>query len=317
MKLLLEFTDQLYGLVSCDIPLKFALLDIARAGKQNKRISDFAYELFFAMDGGSDFGDALFCAAEIRVPSWYSSFVSASGESGELKETLKYLKTRLEEKKKIRNEIAGAVMYPVSVILLTFLCGVAAVMFLPQMFAQFDLENYSEESGRALCQGTVWLVTSGLFVWGAVKSLLAENPCALFMRSFSFLADSGVNIVRSLECCVALVEKDRKLCTSLMDTRQLILDGMDCSQAFCNGFEMNGMEKTGRILNLNLDVCGDVPMSEVFRRTANLLDEENCKKRKRVLAVLPSITLCIAAVYMGLILKGTVMPFILYDGGIL
>lgn len=317
MKLLLEFTEQLCDLLCADVPLKYGLLEIAHVRGQKRRISGFAYELYFAMEAGADFGTALSRAEEISVPDWYWTFASSSSEAGELKNVLFYLKGVLEERERNFAEICNSLIYPILVIGMTLFCGIGTVIFLPDFFGQMDFKVYREDSYSALIYGFWWLSGCGFFLLLILKKLFGDEQFSLFMRAFSFLMESGVNVVRALECCVPLVEKNKKLCGALMDTRQFILDGQCCGWAFCEGFEMNGIKKVGKLLNLNLNVCGEKSIGLVFRRTALILEENRKKKKKRFMEILPSVLIVIAAVYMGLILKGTVLPLILNDGGIL
>lgn len=318
MKLLLDFTRQLDELLQSDVPLKDCMRQIMTAHGQNKRIEDFARQIYFALENGDDFYEAVDNADSIKVPVWYKTFILAAGETGELKKTTRYLCNKLKEKVNKTETCFGAMFYPQLVILLTLAAGILSAFFLPVLFPQM----MADQEYRALAFRNVFIDSAGLvfcgsaFIWFVVW-WWKEDFSILLFKALSFLTGSGVPVVIALENCLCLVEKNCRLECALLETRNKILSGIGVDCAFGEGFENNGFEKESRLLGVNLNIACDGNIGYAFERVGNTLEEARNKKERKMEAMIQPAMLVLAAVYMVFILKDTILPLILSDGGIL
>ncbi len=318
IKHLLSFTQQLDELLQGDVPLKDGIKQIMTAHGQEKIVEEFARQIYFALENGDSFYEAICAADRINVPVWYKTFILAAGETGELKKTCRYLCNKLKEKTKSKENFLSALFYPQLVILLTLAAGVLSAVFMPVLFPQMMVEDdFRGEAIKNVAFDSGALLLAGIgFVW-FISRWWKEDVSVLLFRALSFLTESGVPVVRALENCLCLVEKNCKFGNAILETRNKIMSGIGVDCAFGEGFENNGLEKESRLLGINLNIVCDGNVSYAFERIGNTLEEGRIKKCRRVESMIQPAMLIIAAIYMVIILKDTILPLLLSSGGIL
>lgn len=183
-----------------------------------------------SVTSGRSFGDAL-SDHEKHFSGLFISAIRAGEVSGTLETNLEHLALQLEKDRAISSKVKGAMLYPIIVLIATFVLGLVISFFvLPQIIPLFKglgqelpittrlLISFStiiEEHGGALFIGIIagvvfllWLlrqrfvkpVTHGLFLrLPIVKQITQATNLARFSRTLGMLLKSGLRIDEAVE----------------------------------------------------------------------------------------------------------------------
>ena len=143
---------------------------------------------------------------------------------------------------------------------------------------------------------------------------LQANPCVSLMNALAFLTNKGTSLSESLECALPVVEKNERLCDAVLGIRENLLRGEPPEKAFSEQLEEAGFSSAAQIVSTELAMAESGGEKNVFERTAKLLGQKADKLRSSVLSCEQPVLLCCAAVYMLILLKNTLMPYMMGMG---
>jgi type IV pilus assembly protein PilC len=254
---LLLFTRQLATMIDAGLPL-VQCLDILASQTENKAFSKILYSVKSSVESGSSFSDALRKHPKV-FDQLYMNLVAAGEVGGILDTILLRLTTYIEKAVKLRRQVKGALVYPVTILVVAL--GVVAVM-LGKVIPTFQ-NMYSSFSGAQLPAPTqfvinlsagfrnYWYIYFGVTV-GVVMSLswmlsnekgrrifdagilrvpvigpmLRKVAVARFTRTLGTLLSSGVPILDALEIC-ARTAGNKTIERAIEHTRQGVSEGKD------------------------------------------------------------------------------------------
>jgi type IV pilus assembly protein PilC len=257
MRDLLIFTRQLATMIDAGLPL-VQCLDILASQTDNKAFAAVLMSVKTSVESGSTFSDAL--KKHPRVfDELYVNLVAAGEVGGILDTILNRLAAYIEKADKLKRQVKGAMVYPISILCVAI--GVVVIM-LTKVIPTFE-DMYKEFKGAILPAPTRFViklsngfvdnwyifagVTVGFFVllfaimrnprgrelfdafilkFPVIGSVLRKIAVARFTRTLGTLLSSGVPILDSLEIC-AKTSGNKVIQKALMYSRQKISEGKD------------------------------------------------------------------------------------------
>ena len=305
---LLCFTAQLSELLIHGIPVRKALIEMSGMTGSPKLTRRLSLEAALGIEDGRTFSAVLSSCELVRFPHWYTAFVAAAEENGCLSETLAFLARTLEVQRKSLVSFALAVVYPALVMLSCFACAVWACRSFPHFFA-------GENSALSP------FVTANLFLLGVVFfavfllcCAVKTNPCISLMNALGFLTAKGTPLSRSLEYALPVVEQNEKLCNAVLSIRGRLLHGEPAGTVFFEQLEEAGFSYAAHAVSMQLSLAQSGGGKNVFEQTAAQLSGRADRVRSSLLSCEQPVLLCCAAIYMMLLLKDSIMPFLLGTG---
>jgi len=319
-KRLYLFTERLSLLVCGGNSLQKALFVISRINGRDIKINHIGSFLHKSLLEGTKFSVAMSLSPFLKVPEWYVSFISVAEECGLLSPLLLYLKKLLEHEKSANEKLFSALIYPLLVVLLTFLAGAVSVFyFLPSFSAFWDgeIEEVLQEAIKTMIFADFFLIFSFAAIVVFMKKIVSCSPCVNVFRTIAFLSENSVPIFHSLSCSFAFSGKNKRLSLALLEIKNRLLEGENVAQCFGECFVKSGFKNEGLLLSENLALCEQTGKSDGFERTALFLETEAERNEKIFLSCLQPLLLFLAAIYVTLILKTAFLPYITNFGGLI
>ncbi len=266
-KNLVIFTRQFSTMIDAGLPL-VQCLEFLASQQENKPFQEILYKVKDSVESGSTFADAL-----AKHPKAFDQlFVNlvAAGEIGGILDTiLSRLAAYIEKSMKLKKQIKGAMVYPITILSIALVVvGVILVFVIPtfaKMFADFGGELPAPTkfvialSNFLIKYIAVIIVGFYLAVWGVKKyyatppgrknidrmalrapiagSLIRKVAVAKFTRTLGTMVSSGVPIMDGLEI-VAKTAGNKIVEEAIYSVRQAISEGKTMAEplASCGVF---------------------------------------------------------------------------------
>ena len=311
---LLIFTRTLSALCGSDLSFPLALQEIWTSDHYPKKVKKCALEIHSKLDSGIRISSALSGSAWIYFPQWYLSFMTVAEEGGKVAETLAFLLSLLEERRKVVRNFLLALCYP----LVISLACLAFALYLPSLFdggaghalwAGGTVGPAAEEGG-ALFGANCFLLSMLLLAVFALTQVMKVDQLSLLLHSLSFLTSSSVSLIRSLETSLPIVSSDRRLYEAVEEISRSLLTGVRASVLFSSALEKKGFSEAARVCALELSLSESGARTNPFESAEKILSENRKMKKKAVLALEQPFMLCVCALYMALVLKDRVIPLL-------
>ena len=253
----LIFTRQLATMIDAGLPL-VQCLDILASQTENKSFAKVLFSVKHTVESGSTFSEALAKHPKVFDPL-YTNMVAAGEVGGILDTILNRLSAYTEKAVKLKRQVKGAMVYPISILCVAIL---VIVVMLTKVIPVFE-DMYKEFKGAVLPKPTRvvigisnsftehWYIFFGVFVvlvctitfmlrnpkgrkvWDAgilkvpvIGPLLRKVVVARFTRTLGTLLASGVPILDSLEIC-AKTSGNKTVEAAIMHARAKISEGKD------------------------------------------------------------------------------------------
>lgn len=214
--LAIDFTQMLSALLDSGLPLGDALEIASKAARQGSELQKLIIALRNSIAAGSSFSVALEKEGGCFSP-FYRGMVALGERVGSVQTVMQRLSAYLLERKALRDKIAGASFYPLTVLVLA-LAGAAAIAFIliPRLSAFFESFGGSgaaqmRRSGLAmeLVFGGIILVfaLAGLALFWALAMRRKGGESAVKADAFALrlpLAGGFLSSLCSLEFCSAM-----------------------------------------------------------------------------------------------------------------
>lgn len=168
------FTRQFSTLINAGIPIVDSLKMLGE-GKRNPVLKEVANKIKESLEGGKRLGDAMAQHPQV-FDRFYVNMVRAGEEAGILDGILGRLSTYLEKSEKLKKQIKGALVYPISIIFVAIIVVSGILIFIIPKFQ----ELYSS-AGKELPMVTQMVVKlSGALVnqWYLFLAVLVGVPFA-------------------------------------------------------------------------------------------------------------------------------------------
>ena len=307
VSIILTFTQQFADLLACGVPMRQAARQLGAVPLQSARIRHVCDEIGTGLEDGRTLSSVLASCTRARFPRWYTAFVSAAEENNCITETLCFLAQTLRVRRQHTRAFVGALVYPLVVVVLCALCSVWAALRFPYVFPADDASAGGVYASFVL--SSLFLLAVVFFTVLLAKAVLAVNPCISLMNALAFLTTKGTSLSDSLECAIPVVEKHERLCDAVLTIRERLLSGENVESVFSEQLEAAGFSSA------DLALAQSGVARNVFAETASALVQKAEKVRASVLSCEQPVLLCCAAVYMLILLRQTLMPYITHIGG--
>jgi type II secretory pathway component PulF len=277
------------------------------------KVRALAGEISEQLEEGRNFSDTLALCTVVCVPQWFCAFVLAAEETGCIGPTMKYLSGVLSVRKDAKEKTVTALVYPAFVTVLSFASSLFCIFILPGMF--YGSDTAAELSARSTAVhscilGLIFLLCVSFAFGYAIKKTVTGSPLLRFMQSLAFLIESAVPLERALFCAFPCVERDRRLNKAVVGIRHSINAGKFPSSSFYENLSEHKFMFEAEIISLYLSMSEAGSSSSAFAKTASLLESREEKKRARLLGSMQPIMICVAAIYMAVVLKDSIVPLL-------
>lgn len=252
-------------------------------------ITKTACFLLDEMMNGAILSNSMRRCSYINFGDIYISFINCAERSGNIKETLTYLKKKYERKKENQFKLVEAVIYPVVVICL----AVGGILFL-------HISNLFEINNNVIFYISVLLFITVLIFIGIFKAL-SENKLYEAFLAVGFLLKAGVNLYDAVGYGGQILGITTKYGEKFQEAREKLLLGMDLEQAFCLG------EKYSNAFFYADKGGGKI---EVFEKMANWIGDIDEKKRSICISLIEPISILITGVFLIIVVANIFMPYI-------
>lgn len=301
---MLEFTKVLYELfIKHGHTLTQSLL-IMKAKPRADRVSRTAAFLYSALENGTSFSNALKTCSYIVFDDVYISFVSIAERNGDLKTVLTYLKKKLEREDENRKKIAGALIYPVFVIVLS----VSATVFIGFYTNSADYQ--------LLLKYVLALITICVFLFFVIVRMLGDNQLCEAFIAVDFLLRNGIELSEAVGCAIQIAGPSSKIGKLFESARLKLLYGMDLQNAFISSKDFNGLNYTKlKEAFYYADAGGN--KEDLFSQIAAYLKSEKEKSRMVCMSLIEPLFIVITGGFILLLLMTFFMPLINGIGGLI
>lgn len=296
-----EFTDSLYELfVEQNVPLKKALEIMAFEKKSG--LQKGADSILRSMLSGVSFSNALKSCVFIDFDAIYVSFVAFSEITGNLKDTLEFLRNRCNRRENNFSKLVEASLYPAFIVVLS----VAVCVFLFFYGNSLGVGSKDGEQGleqfAQLFSSIFVLLGVCSFVFLLIRKNLKENRLYEAFLAVGFLIKSGVNVSTAVSAGVIIAGPGSKYGILFQKAKERLEFGVDIYTAFDN-FELSTDLRNAFYY---AHMAGN--KAEVFEKIAIRMGADDEKRRRRCLALVEPAFTGITGLFLITLLVSYLMP---------
>ena len=297
---MLEFTKALYELfIRQGLTLTQSLI-IMQSKPKKDCVSRAASYIYSSLENGSLFSNALKTCRAISFDEVYISFISIAEKNGDLKTTLSFLKQKLEREKDCRRKLAGALVYPVFVVLIS----ITATIFIG---LYTNTADFSKLMKYVLC-----LVAVSMFLIFLLVILLKESSLYEAFTAVDFLLRNGIELSEAVGCAIQLAGPSSRTGRFFENARIRLLYGMDLQSAFLRTGDGRGSSRllAGKLRDAFYYADAGGSKEDLFGRIAAYLEMEKERTRTVCISLLEPLFLIVTGGFILLILMTFFMPLI-------
>lgn len=330
---LITFSTQLSQMLTAGLALGQSLQMLYERTEKSKTTLKKTYaSLFESVQKGSSLSESMEDMGD-TFPNLYVSMVKSGQMSGKLDTTLVQLAEHFDKQKKLQNQIKAAMTYPIILMVISLVVVVMlTTTVLPKMISiipagrqipgptkvliaikDFILKDwYIILVGVPLIAFLIKLISSnetvkeynGLIVIRLPKfgKLNQMKYTAQFASSLSTLYSVGVNLLDSITMSGDVLTNTylrKQVIRSTVDIKK----GQSISEAF---LKIDGFDKMLTTMIFVGEQSGS--LGDILKKTSDYFDEEAKASVKALTALLQPVMLVLAAVIIGFVLVGTLMP---------
>lgn len=292
------YAEQGMGLTDC--------LEIIGKMKKSKPLSKAALYLEGELKRGNRLSNALRTCPYVNFDTLTVAFVDFSQRTGNLSESLGFLKERCERKEKAASRVFEASIYPVFVILLSIFVSALMIFYAKSLLG----ENFVKTSLiRTLFYDLSFLFAfCGLMVW-VLKRNLSDSPLYEAFLSTGFLIRYGVNASVALGLGANILGLETKAGQSFLKARRRMEDGIELDKAFCG--EKKGIGNYSREIQEAFYYAGKSGgKNDVFERIAGILGKKLERKTALLLSLVEPVFVGGTGIFLILLMANFLMPVI-------
>ncbi|MEC7382422.1 MAG: type II secretion system F family protein [Cyanobacteriota bacterium] len=333
------FASKLATLVDAGVPIVRSL-DLMASQQRLPMFKRALMKVSLDVNEGSAMGTAM-----SKWPKVFDQLSIAMVEAGEaggvLDESLKRLAKLLEDNARLKNQIKGALGYPITVLVIAILVFLGMTIFLIPTFAEIfedlgaelplftqfmvDLSKLLRSSFSLLLTGVLltcaWIFNryystpQGRRQIDRLKlriplfgTLIIKTATAQFCRIFSSLIKAGVPILMSLEIA-SETAGNAIISDAILESRTLVQEGVLLSAALIR-------QKVLPDMALNMLAIGEETgeMDQMLSKVADFYEDEVSSSVKALTAMLEPAMIVVVGVIVGSILLAMYLPmFTVFD----
>ncbi len=283
-KMLTDALDELF--VKQGLPLADSLEVLSRG--KNGKLAKVACFLLEALREGNEFSDALRECPYAVFDSVYVSFVMISERSGNLIQTISFLKRRYERMYQNRQKVLEASMYPLFIISLGFSAGIFLLRY----------------SGTALDFNLILSFMMLFFIaflfFLIVWKFIEDDRFTDVLFAIDFLVKNGASVSSAVGFAVNVAGANSKMGQKLLDAKVKLEYGLSLSAAF---------ELSGRAADVLYYAEKGGTDSNVFGKLAAWQEEKYKQRRKICLSLIEPVFIGITGAFLLILVVHIFMPF--------
>ncbi len=305
-KNILEFISRLSELFSVHQHSLAESLEIMEGGRHSRRIKNACSYLKNELLQGNRFSNALRTCNELNFDRVFISFVELSERSGNLTETIGFLKERSQRQEKILQRVYEAALYPVFVLFLSiFISGF--LLWLSK--STFGNESFNLELRSGFIQAFFFLIVFCLFMFVILKIHLGDNRLYEAFLSTGFLIKSGINAATAVGLGAGILGLESRLGQVFMNARLRMEYGMELERAFF------AHKKDIKMLGKDIQQAFYYAQksggkNDVFEKIAFALGADYERKCRIWLSMIEPVFVAGTGIFVGLLLVNFLMPLI-------
>lgn len=283
-----KFTRALYDLmVEKDLTLKESL-EIIAASNISKIGKIGNYLLEEILKGGS-LSNSMSRCPYVDFDETYIAFINLSESTGQLRESITYLKDRLEREKERKFKLIEVGIYPSLVVLLA---GVGCLILISSDLFKID---------NKILIYLFLLIIASICIFIAIKNAIGENKIYEAFFVVGLLLRSGINLYDAINCGAQILGVNTKNGMKFQKAGEKLLLGMDIEKAFSLG-----KKYTDAFFFANKGGG----KADVFEKLAKWIGDKDEKKRTICLSLIEPIFIFITGVFLLILVANIFMPFI-------
>ncbi|MBR1638355.1 MAG: type II secretion system F family protein [Treponema sp.] len=261
------------------------------AGHENgrkKRLQNTAAYILSSLRHGNSLSNAMKECPYMRFGEVYISFIMLAEKSGNLIETISFLKKKCEREYSGKMKIAEASVYPLFVIFLSFAAGLLLLKYT-----------------NAAVDGTLislffFLIAVALAIFILCRGILKEDKLADAFFAVDFLVKSGNSISAAVGFSAYVTGVNSRIGMKMLEAKSKLEYGM----GLCDALMLKG-----RMMEILYFAEKGASRSDVFEKLA-LWEEARFERKRRIcLELLEPVFICIAGLFLLILIIHIFMPF--------
>lgn len=336
---LIAFSSQLASMLRAGLDLSMSMKMLyERTEKKKKRLRAVLASLFEQLQKGESLASAM-AKMENTFPAMYISMVKSGEMNGKIDESLTTLASYFEKEQKQKNQIKGAMSYPIILLVVCFLVVIVMSVFvMPQMTAMMPEGTPMPLPTQVLMGIKDFIVNQWYVVALIVLVLITIIPIikripqvavftgkmiikipkigslqkmiytATFARSLATLYATGIPLLDAISMGAEIITNkyvEMRIREAVVEIRK----GSSIAEAFAHVDAFDPMLMTMTFVGEQSGA-----LDEILMQTARYFDEESSNAIKRLIGMISPAMMMIMAVVVGFVLMGVMMPmFTLYE----
>jgi len=331
---LVKFTRQLAALLKGGLPLENSLTSIGQESKREVE-KEQILSISLLIQQGKSFSDSLKEYPQTFDPL-FIALISAGESSGELSISLNRLSLYLERKEKIKNEVIGALVYPLVLVVVAFIIvSLLLVFVVPNVVNQFSGLNQELPLLTKILINTSNFFSSFYFFSFLtlillislyirtyfrdgfskikdrflisipfLKEFLVQADISRFLNAMSLLRKGGMTIVESINISLKTISNSH-LKGELSSSLRSVSEGSSLT---------NSLKKVNLIPPFVIQMISSGErggeLEEVLSKTSDFLDEEFQQSSKLMISLLEPLIVVIMGGIVATIIIAILLPLI-------
>jgi len=307
-----EFTKNLEELLAEGMTLYQSLMILSESRLAEKNISRASRFLAEQISEGNMLSVAIKKCPFLKFDRVYVSFIYFAERTGNLTETLKFLREREERYENTIHSILDAMVYPCFVVLLVvsilifFFCN-SGELFGISVFPGVS----SSEFLRSIIWSLVTFILLGAAILGTVLFTLCDNSLYEAFLSGGFLVKNGMEFSSAVGMAAGVAGFDSRVGKLFVKAGERLEYGMDLRTAFCSSSGLWFRKK----MELSLLMAEETgKKDEVFIRIADSIKKETDRKRKLCFSLIEPAFIVLTGVFLFGIVINLVLPVVTETG---
>lgn len=311
------FTETLYELVNnknLGLHESLKLISETDFKECNNVVKNAACEIINHISDGYSFSAALNECKSIQFDSSYVNFFSYSELSGNIKDTIQFLRKRCNEKYENLCCLISASVYPAFVFLVGIVMGGIVLFYGRKTFSSFGFYN-APINHISFFRDFFLFLCFCVFCFNLIFKNLREDKKYEAFLVVSFLLKAGMNISGALSYAVLILGEKSREGKMFIQARERLSFGMDLKSSFMND-ENKKINIPGFEASIIFAQKGG-SKSEVFEKIAVSIRDKDIKKRKVCLGLLEPLLISLTGIFLLMLVMNFIMPVVMSTGIIL
>lgn len=293
------FTDSLYELfVEQKLTLVKSLEVISF--EQKSAVQKTAEKIKNDLLQGCSFSNSLQTCTFLNFDQIYISFIKFAETTGNLGQTLEFLKRRCARKELCNTKLVEASLYPSFIIVLTILLCIFLSFYTSAVCSETECSILGIQKDLFLAVLILFVLCA--FIFSIIRQNLKENKVYEAFLAISFLLKSGVNVAVAVEAGILISGPGSRNGNLFQIAKERLEFGMDVFTAF-ECFKLN--ENMKNIFHYARTAGSK---SDVFEKIAVRMEIEDEKKRKRCLSLIEPLFIGITGLFLMMVLVSYLLP---------